>query len=223
MPDRLAGAEWLFFDLGGTLFDATAAVRGRAEAFVPHLAQLGIKVSAAQMVTAVYETATRFAPAPMVDAMVALSVGQLDTGQVRDAAPYDHALEKVRDGAREVVARLAKSYRLGVLANQKPGGAERLQQRGLASYFELCLCSAELGMAKPDPAIFERALQQASCPPEKAVMIGDRIDNDIRPARAAGWQTMRLRAGYFAGQQPRDEADRADVTVTSLRELLALL
>jgi putative hydrolase of the HAD superfamily len=93
----------------------------------------------------------------------------------------------------------------------------------LARHFKLCLCSTEVGLAKPDPAIFELALQQASCPPDKVVMIGDRIDNDIRPAKAAGWQTIRLQAGYAAGQQPRTDADRADVTVTSLPELLSYL
>lgn len=39
---------------------------------------------------------------------------------------------------------------------------------------------------KPDPKLFTIACAQAGCAPEDAVMIGDRLDNDIAPAKAIG-------------------------------------
>ena len=59
-------------------------------------------------------------------------------------------------------------------------------------FVSLCLSSAELGLKKPDPEIFQLALSQSGCEPEQAVMIGDRLDNDIRPARLQGWKTIGL-------------------------------
>jgi HAD superfamily hydrolase (TIGR01549 family) len=53
-------------------------------------------------------------------------------------------------------------------------------------FISICLSSTEVGLEKPDPAIFQLALSQSGCEPPQAVMIGDRLDNDIRPARLLG-------------------------------------
>ena len=51
----------------------------------------------------------------------------------------------------------------------------------------------------PDPEIFKLALERAGCALSEAVMIGDRLDNDIRPARLRGWKTIRVAQGFAAG------------------------
>ena len=53
-------------------------------------------------------------------------------------------------------------------------------------------------------------------------MIGDRLDNDIRPARLRGWKTVRILQGFARFQSPRDQFDEADATVAELGELLPL-
>lgn len=50
-------------------------------------------------------------------------------------------------------------------------------------HIDLVIASAEEGVSKPNPKIFEIALQRAQCEANKAIMIGDRIDNDIVPAK----------------------------------------
>jgi len=89
-------------------------------------------------------------------------------------------------------------------------------------FVEACLASAEVGLEKPDPAIFRFALSRAGCSPAEAVMIGDRLDNDIRPARLQGWKTVRILQGFARFQSPRDQFDEADATVAELGELLPL-
>jgi FMN phosphatase YigB (HAD superfamily) len=42
-------------------------------------------------------------------------------------------------------------------------------------------------------------LERAGCALSEAVMIGDRLDNDIRPARLRGWKTIRVAQGFAAG------------------------
>jgi FMN phosphatase YigB (HAD superfamily) len=67
-----------------------------------------------------------------------------------------------------------------------------LQQRGLLKHFGVVAISDELGMRKPDPAIFRWALEQAGTSPSHAVMVGDRRDNDIVPAGMLGMKTLWL-------------------------------
>jgi FMN phosphatase YigB (HAD superfamily) len=50
-------------------------------------------------------------------------------------------------------------------------------------------------------------------------MIGDRLDNDIRPARLLGWKTIRIAQGFARFQSPRDGLDEADLTLANLKGL----
>lgn len=61
-----------------------------------------------------------------------------------------------------------------------------MRNHGILKYIDLVVASAEEGVAKPDLRIFEIALKRSGCPAEYAVMAGDRIDNDIVPAKKMG-------------------------------------
>ena len=61
-----------------------------------------------------------------------------------------------------------------------------------------------------------QALRHAGCAASKAVMIGDRLDNDIRPARLLGWRTVRVLQGPGRFQSPRDSWDEPDLTVANV-------
>jgi FMN phosphatase YigB (HAD superfamily) len=54
-------------------------------------------------------------------------------------------------------------------------------------------------------------------------MIGDRLDNDIRPARLLGWKTIRMAQGFGRFQSPRDTLDEADLTVANVTLLTPAL
>ena len=127
------------------------------------------------------------------------------------------------EGAERVLRALGEHYLIGVIANQPFGTEARLTKWGLMPLISACLSSTEIGFEKPDPEIFRLALSHAGCAPEEAVMIGDRIDNDIRPARIQGWRTIRILQGFARFQSPRDQFDEADATVAELAALLPLL
>ena len=84
------------------------------------------------------------------------------------------------------------------------------------------MASAEAGCAKPDPKIFTMALNKAGCEPAEAVMVGDRLDNDIAPAKKLGMKTVWVRQGYAIYQNIDDESKRPDYIVDSLDELIGL-
>jgi len=83
--------------------------------------------------------------------------------------------------------------------------------------------SDEVGFSKPDTRIFFHALKVAGCEPEKAVMVGDRLDNDIGPAKSIGMTTVWVRRGLMTYQKPSTEMEKADYEIHTLEGLLTIL
>jgi putative hydrolase of the HAD superfamily len=93
---------------------------------------------------------------------------------------------------------------------------EKLEASGLAGHFDAVVVSADVGIGKPDPAVFRHALALVDAAPEDAVMVGDTLERDIDGALAAG-----LRAVWINrfGRPGRDGV----AAITTLDELPALL
>ena len=106
-----------------------------------------------------------------------------------------------------------------MIANQAKDLRDRLREWDILQYFTAVASSWEAGFTKPDPAVFQYALSLAGCAPEEAVMIGDRLDNDVFPAKALGMKTVWLRRGFGALQTPRGPEFEPDYTADSLKEL----
>lgn len=117
---------------------------------------------------------------------------------------------------------LQSRFYIGIIANQPLGTADRMEKMGLAPYLDRIISSAEEGLAKPDPAIFRLALERAGCRPEQAVMIGDRLDNDIVPAKQLGMTTIWVKQGFGGLSTPRTPEETPDFTVESLSDIPAL-
>ncbi|WP_242846550.1 HAD family hydrolase [Butyrivibrio sp. LB2008] len=89
----------------------------------------------------------------------------------------------------------------------------------MKKYIDLIIASAEEGVEKPDKRIFNIALSKASCIPENAVMIGDRIDNDIVPAKELGMKTIWIKQGFGKYWNITGENEIPDEEINSLSEL----
>ena len=108
--------------------------------------------------------------------------------------------------------------RVGIAGNQPAGIEQALGALGLPVDF--VASSARWGVAKPSPAFFERVVEAAGVAPPGIAYVGDRIDNDVVPARAAGMTAVFLRRGPWGWIQAGwPEAAAADVVVDSLTEL----
>jgi HAD superfamily hydrolase (TIGR01549 family) len=217
-----AEVRWLFFDLGNTLISEEAATEARLRQVAGCFRRHGRRCSVEDVRSALREASAEFASRLITAAIAKLT----DVAELRRAIEadtrYPKELEALYEGAEQILRTLSSRYRIGVIANQSPGTEGRLTKWGLMPLVSLCLASAELGLEKPDPAIFHLALSRAECAPVEAVMIGDRLDNDIRPARLQGWRTVRILQGFARFQSPRDEFDEADASVKQLDELLPL-
>jgi len=217
-----AQIRWLFFDVGNTLVSEEAATEVRLRQTVGCLERHGRRCSIEDVRRALQDASAEFAPRRITAAIAKLTDDPDLRRSIEAESRYPKELESPYDGAAQTLRTLSQHYRIGVIANQPAGTAERLARWGLMPFVSICLSSAELALEKPDPAIFRLALSRAKCAPEEAAMIGDRLDNDIRPARLQGWKTIRILQGFAKFQLPRDEFDEADATVTKLMELLPL-
>jgi HAD superfamily hydrolase (TIGR01549 family) len=114
-------------------------------------------------------------------------------------------------------------FRLGVIANQ-PGEVRTAMQRdGLESFFEVWGVSDELGVGKPDPRLFELAARTAQVPATAAVMVGDRLDYDVRPAKLVGMRAIWVLRGEAPDRPTPRQLAEADGSVRTLAELPAAL
>jgi pyrimidine 5'-nucleotidase len=107
-------------------------------------------------------------------------------------ARYDELSPPIA-GAGAMLDSLARRFRLGLIANQGPECRRRLDRLGWLDRFEVVALSEDEGLYKPDPALFRLALERAGVEPPEALMIGDRLDNDVAPASALGMSTIRVR------------------------------
>lgn len=111
------------------------------------------------------------------------------------------------------------SYILALAGNASPNVRNWLDRLGVLNYFEHQEVSGDIGLGKPDPRFFEHILQKCGVSPCEALMIGDRLDNDIVPARMMGMKTIWVRTGLYRILEPRVPAEIPDACVETVAEL----
>jgi len=201
-------SQWLFFDVGSTLVNENKAYEARIKTAIA-----GKDISYQEF----YDKMLSYFRKNKKGDLEALSFYGLE----RPAWRTD--LETLYPQTKEILEQLGQEYELGIIANQLPGLEERLKDFGILDYFDAIFSSAEFGLAKPDPAIFKLALQKTNCLPHQAIMIGDRLDNDIVPAKRIGMKTIWIKQGFSRLSQVKNLEERADWTVKKLIDVLPIL
>jgi putative hydrolase of the HAD superfamily len=124
--------------------------------------------------------------------------------------------EDVMEGVVPALERLRKRFRLGIVSNASGSVPTAFERIGLAPFFEVIVDSGIEGVEKPDPRIFQIALERMGERPERAAYVGDIYHVDVLGARAAGLRAVLLDLHGF-------HAEKACERVQSLDELLTLL
>ena len=133
--------------------------------------------------------------------------GELDLFQLR---PHIDGL------MRRLVER---GLKLGIVANQPAAIVPRLERAGIEGFFAYTGISGTTTLRKPDPRAFTTAAEALDVTLGQCIMVGDRIDNDIAPAKALGMAAILFRSGRHRRQQTRIPAEAPDAIVTDVREL----
>ncbi len=196
--------DWIFFDIGSTLVDESIAYKRRIEKTIENT-----NVS----FTDFYNKMVEISEYDQKCYQKALEAYGLTM------APWCSEDEIVYEDAEDCLKSLSEKYSIGIIANQIPGSEKRLEKMGLLRYIDLVAASAEEGVSKPDLRIFEIALSKAKCKAGRAVMVGDRLDNDIVPAKKAGMKTVWIRQGFGGLSCIRSAEETPDLTAGSLTEV----
>ena len=199
--------KWLFFDIGSTLVDESIAYRKRIERTVANT-DISYDEFYRKMVEISKQNQDAYNSAVAVYGL--------------NKVPWNSDDEIVYPEAEECLRELSKRYKIGIIANQNPGSRERLEKMGLLKYIDIVVASAEEGVAKPDLRIFRIALERADCKPEEVVMIGDRIDNDIIPAKKIGMKTVWIRQGFGGYAELKTVEEQPYYIVNTLAEITEL-
>lgn len=124
-------------------------------------------------------------------------------------------------GAAELLDALRPDARIVVVSNNLLNEQRaKLRQCGLEPLVDVLVVSEEVGIAKPDPAIFIEALSRAGTRAEHAVMVGDSWPNDVEGARAAG-----IRPVWFnpEGKPAPDPSVRVITALAPVAEVVAAI
>lgn len=198
--------NWLFFDMGGTLIDETAAwgdriMRTCEKHGIPEADFRAVMSDAASQNQMEYFSA-------------------LEHFGITQREKWNSAPEIAYPEARRVLETLkSRGYQLGIIANQALDARDRLRRFGLYELFEVIVISQEQGVAKPQHAIFLDALYKAQTEASRSVMIGDKLTNDIVPAKALGFKTVWIKQEWGGLQTITDDSMKPDLIIDSLNEL----
>ena len=111
-----------------------------------------------------------------------------------------------------------RGYLIGLAGNQPARTEAFLHQLGVD--VDLVAYSATWGVEKPSPHFFDRLAHQLDLEPSQIAYVGDRVDNDIFPVKAAGMVAVQIRRGPWGFLH--DPAD-ADIRLLTLSDLPAAL
>lgn len=199
----MAGRRWVCLDVGETLIDETRVWSVWADALgIPRLtfmAALGAAIARGGEHRDVFAT---FGVSDWVERLADIEAAY---GGFRPDDLYPDAL-------RALGALREAGYGLAVVANQPASRSDELRAIGVDA--DVVTMSAAMGVAKPDPAFFAGALDLMRADAGDVAYVGDRLDNDVAPALAAGMRAVWIRRGPWGVIQQRSMLDGAGPTLT---------
>lgn len=202
----------VFFDVGETLVDETRLWGEWADWLgVPRLTFFGVLGAVIERGEHHRRVFDILRPGLQVDAE--------EEARTSAGVPWRVRREDLYPDAVPCLERLrAQGLFLGVAGNQPD--RERQAIAGLGLPVDLVTSSEALGAEKPSRVFFTALARAAGVRPEESAYVGDRLDNDIEPARAAGLTAVFLRRGPWGHLHAlRPEVRRADIAITALSDL----
>lgn len=111
------------------------------------------------------------------------------------------------EGTVTAIRRLDTHVHQGIVSDIDTWESERLlEQFGVAEHLDAVTTSEEVGRTKPDPAMFETALEKAGVDPAEALMVGDRYENDMQGGARIGIDTVAVGGGSASKAASDDPA-----------------
>jgi putative hydrolase of the HAD superfamily len=217
----MGGLEMAFFDIGGVMYDDSIYARSWMSALRAHGATFTDAEFDDEYATARAEQSGSFRRRLTVRFLG--PDADLASVEAEAARSWAYPPTALYDDVVPCLEALAGRYRLGVIANQPTSVRQAMERDGLTRFFEVWGVSDDLGLQKPDPALFAHVLDVAGVDPGRTAMLGDRLDYDVRPASACGMGTVWVLRGEAPDDPTADQLAEADAAVGGLAEVPAVL
>jgi HAD superfamily hydrolase (TIGR01509 family) len=216
-----AALEMVFFDIGGVMYDDSIYARSWMKALRESGASFTDEEFDAEYAAARAAQSESFRR--RLTARFLGSVDDLGTVEARAARYWAYPPTALYPDVVPCLEALAGRFRLGVIANQPSSVRQAMARDGLTRFFEVWGVSDDLGLQKPDPKLFSHVLHTAGVSPAATVMLGDRLDYDVRPAKAAGMHAVWVLRGEAPDEPTPAQLAQADASIDDLGEVPALL
>lgn len=216
--------EWVFLDVGGILFSDDSYFTSLYEAIAARAPETTRAAYDAKL-EALRDAQNEPFSEALVDEFVADTKQHAAVRADADARweSRGYRAEELYPEVPEAVATLAREYKLACITNHFSWVRDRARDAGFLDLIRVWAISTEIGVDKPDPEIFEHALREAGATVDRVVMVGDRLDRDIAPAKALGMKTVWV----LRNEAPDDPTDAQlgvpDAVARSLDEVPAIL
>ena len=126
---------------------------------------------------------------------------------------------RIMPGIADELPALAASFRVGIAGQYGGNLLEALEQAGLVDCLAWRFTQDDFDITKPDPRYLLRIADACGVEPTGCIMVGDRIDKDVVPARQVGMATILVRGGLHLHQQPRLPEEVPDAELWGVRGL----
>jgi len=190
----------LFFDVDGTLADYLGALRAALDATAQEIAA----ITGAPIATAVLWQGRELVasdpgwhdhtPAEIRRESFRRALAEAGAATEEHVERLTEVFRDVRSASiyvfPDVIETLDALHRAGFIMIAASNGNLELGAIGVERYFAGTHYAPEVGVSKPDPGFFLGALERFGAMPEASLAIGDRVDNDYLPARAAGLHAL---------------------------------
>lgn len=230
-PSR-SSHSWFFFDVGGTLFDDERVYQFQEKLVFDLLEEHQCNVTEEEFARAVRKARTLYIP-KYLRHLIWIFTSELEKyEQVWNAYEQEFRLTSPEilenliqplPGIRDLLLDLKQTYRLGIVGTQPGVVRQRLKEEKMLDLFDIHAISSEMGLQKPDIRFYLAVLALAQCHAKDAVMVGDRLDNDVYPAKRLGMRTIRLKMGPHRNQPVWSPEYVPHYTVSSIRQLAKLI
>jgi putative hydrolase of the HAD superfamily len=238
----MIGIRAVFFDLGGTLFSNRQIPQACMPVLEAASDRLGVE-GGLQTLGRAFVESTQATNATYVDRPYYLHRDLfLDTARrMLDALGLDPSDEfgdwfyrsqravvttqmLLREDCLETLTALrSRGLQLSIVSNIDDDYLEPMMENlGLIPYFDHWTSSESARSCKPDPGIFENAMEKADCAPDEVLFVGDSRVHDIQGSRRVGIRSALLAEGGFSHLDDPDLEVEPDHVIKSLSELLEL-
>ena len=126
---------------------------------------------------------------------------------------------KLTSGLEKEVKEISKNFDMGIAGQYGKDILELLEKHSVLDCFAYRFTQDDFSITKPDPRYYEQILKKCGVDPKESIMVGDRIDKDVIPARQLGMKTVLIRAGLYKNQQPRIPFEIPDLELDNVSGL----